>query len=76
MKTKQVKKLSINKRNEQVAWDMVVMSIAAISEVETQYESKRVILEFQDIMGMIDFLHLTDIILAAASMGKIAAERV
>ena len=70
MKPKQTKIPKVTSKVAQEAWACVIMSVAAISEIEAQYENKKVILGFQDMTGMIDFLHLTDLIIAGAEEGK------
>ena len=67
---KKMKLPSLASKVAQEAWNYMVMSIVGISSVEANYENKKVILEFQDIMDMIEFLHLTDIIFAGAEAGK------
>jgi len=65
----------VSNKAEQKAWELVVMSIAAISNLEANYRDKKVMLDFESSMEMISFLHLTDLILAGASEGKHKAEQ-
>jgi hypothetical protein len=65
----------VSNKAEQKAWELVVMSIAAISNLEANYRDKKVMLDFESSMEMISFLHLTDLIFAGASEGKHKAEQ-